>query len=91
MKNFNVFVQLIYFFSNGHKCTLGIDSYVCIVLNPIDKCGLEWCKGYSFLTIFSCERIHPLHHPNWFWACLDGMTTLHLTLVFFLSIFYLAK
>ncbi len=56
MKIFNVFIRLIYFFSNKHKCTSGIDSYVCIVLNLGDKCGLEWCEGYSFLTIFSCEK-----------------------------------
>ncbi len=23
---------------------LGIDSYVCIVLNPVDKFGFEWCE-----------------------------------------------
>ncbi len=31
-------------------------SYICIVLNPVDKFGFEWCKGYFFLTIFSCEK-----------------------------------
>jgi hypothetical protein len=56
MKNFNVFIWLIYFFSNGHKRTLGIDSYVCRVLNPVDKFGLDWCKGYSFLAIISSEK-----------------------------------
>ncbi len=26
------------------------------VLNPVDKFGLEWCEGYSFLKFFSCEK-----------------------------------
>jgi hypothetical protein len=56
MKKINVFIWLIYFFSNRHKCTLGIDSYVCIVLNPVDKFRLEWCKGCIFSHKFSCEK-----------------------------------
>jgi hypothetical protein len=27
-----------------------------LVLNPVDKFGLEWCKGYSYLKIFSGEK-----------------------------------
>jgi hypothetical protein len=27
-----------------------------LVLNPVDKFELEWCEGYSFLKIFSCEK-----------------------------------
>ncbi len=59
---------------------LGIDSYVCIVLNPVDKFEFERCKGYFFLTIFSCEK-------NTYFApsepVSDMMTTLHSTLVFY--------
>ncbi len=54
--------------------------------------NLDWngVKDILFSKYFHVRRIHPSHHPNRFWACSDGMTTLHLTLVFFLSIFYLA-
>ncbi len=33
-----------------------MDSYICIVLNPVDKFGFEWWEGYFSLTIFSCEK-----------------------------------
>jgi hypothetical protein len=45
-----------FFWTDKEILFLGIDSYLCLVLNPVDKFGFEWCEGYFFLTIFSCEK-----------------------------------
>jgi hypothetical protein len=83
MKKINVFVWFIYFFSNGHKRTLGMDSYVCWFQIPLTNLDWNGAKDILFSKYFHVRRTHPSHPPNWFRACLDGMTTLHLTLVSF--------